>query len=111
MTQPTPSGVLSRPPFGSLKFKASGDFHRELCRRVDGYFESTGQTPRDCPQMYRKTAVIVGWTVASYLLLLIFADSWWLGLPLAMSLGVAMAAIGFNVQHDGRIAPIHGGGG
>src|SRR5262249_25450649 len=36
----------------------------------------------------------------SYVLLLL-GPPWWLALPLAASLGLALAAVGFNVQHDG----------
>ena len=84
-----------------LKFNGSDRFIRELRRRVDAYFEQTGRSRRDCPQMYFKTATILMWFAAAYLLLLFVATSWWLVLPLAVVLGVAIAAIGFNVQHDG----------
>ena len=29
------------------------------------------------------------------------APAWWLAVPLAVSVGLAMGAVGFNVQHDG----------
>jgi linoleoyl-CoA desaturase len=61
----------------------------------------TGRSPRDCPQMYIKAGILFAWLAASYTLLVFFADSWWQAVPLAMSLGLSMAAIGFNVQHDG----------
>ena len=51
--------------------------------------------------MYLKTAIIVGWLLASYALLVFVVGTWWLALPLAISLGLSMAALGFNVQHDG----------
>jgi linoleoyl-CoA desaturase len=51
--------------------------------------------------MYRKTAVILAWLASSYALLLINAGTWWLTLPLTVSLGLAMAACGFSIQHDG----------
>ena len=34
-------------------------------------------------------------------LLVFFATTWWVAMPLAFSLALSMAAIGFNVQHDG----------
>ena len=43
----------------------------------------------------------MAWFAASYLLLLFVATSWWTVLPLAVVLGLAVAAIGFNIQHDG----------
>ena len=51
--------------------------------------------------MYLKTAVILAWLTASYGLLVFFAGAWWSALPLAISLGLSMAAVGFNIQHDG----------
>ncbi len=85
----------------ALKFTGSDRFIRELRRRVDAYFERTGRPRRDCPEMYFKTATILTWFVTAYLLLLLVATSWWLVVALAMVLGTAIAAIGFNIQHDG----------
>ena len=83
-----------------LKFNGSDRFLRELRKRVDAYFELTGRRRRDCPQMYFKTATILAWLAGAYVLLMFVVSSWWLVLPLAVVLGLAMAAIGFNVQHD-----------
>lgn len=83
-----------------LKFGGSDHFHRELRNRVETYFECAGRRKRDCPQMYLKTAIILGWCAASYMLLMFSAGTWWSALLLAISLGLAMAAIGFNIQHD-----------
>jgi linoleoyl-CoA desaturase len=85
----------------NLKFTGSDLFIHELRRRVDAYFAQTGRSKRDCPEMYFKTATILLWFVSAYLLLLFVATSWWAIVPLAMILGVAIAAIGFNIQHDG----------
>src|SRR5438046_6901328 len=84
-----------------LKFTASDRFIRELRKRVDGYFEKTGRPRRDCPQMYFKTASILAWFFGAYVLLMFFVTSWWAVIPLAVVMGVAVAAIGFNIQHDG----------
>jgi len=84
-----------------LKFGGDEGFQRELRRKVDKYFQSTGKGRRDCPQMYLKTAIILAWAIVSYWLLLFAASAWWLTLPLVISLGMALAAIGFNIQHDG----------
>ena len=88
-------------PDQPLKFGARSDFLKVLRQRVDEYFTTTGKPLRDCPQMYVKTAIIFSWFVASYALLVFFAATWWQAIPLAVSLGLAMAAIGFNIQHDG----------
>src|SRR5688572_27537381 len=84
-----------------LKFEGSDAFFKTVKTRVEEYFKSTGRKPRDCWQMYLKTAIVFSWAIASYLLLVFFTQSWWSAVPLAVSLGFAMAAIGFNIQHDG----------
>jgi linoleoyl-CoA desaturase len=76
-------------------------FHSELRNRVDAYFETSGRKERDCWQMYLKVATVFAWYVVSYVLLVFVATSWWQAIPLAFSLAFAMAAIGFNIQHDG----------
>ena len=84
-----------------LKFTGSDRFVRELRKRVDAYFEQTGRRKRDCPQMYFKTATILAWFFGAYALLMFVATSWWTIIPLAILIGLAMSAIGFNIQHDG----------
>jgi len=49
-----------------LKFGPGDEFHQELRRRIDQYFTRTGLKRRDCPQMYSKTAFVLGWLAASY---------------------------------------------
>lgn len=51
-------------------------------------------------RMRRKTAIIGAWFGASYVLLVFVASSPWSAVPLALSLGLAAAAVGMNVQHD-----------
>ena len=51
--------------------------------------------------MYLKTALTLAWFAASYVALTFLAGAWWQAVPLAVSLGLSMAAIGFNIQHDG----------
>ncbi len=86
---------------GALKFAVRDRFHGEVRQRVERYLASTGRRPRDCPQMYLKTAIILLWLAASYAWLVFGASTWWQALPLAVSLGLAMAGVGFNIQHDG----------
>jgi len=50
--------------------------------------------------MYLKTAIVLGWFAASYTLLVFSTGTWWSALLLAVSLGLSMAAVGFNIQHD-----------
>ena len=88
-----------------MKFAQPDDtFLTVLRQRVDEMFSNTGRRRRDCAAMYTKTAIILSWFVASYVLLVVWASVWWQALPLAICLGLAMASIGFNIQHDGSHA-------
>jgi linoleoyl-CoA desaturase len=78
------------------------DFARQLEARVAAYFLSTGERRRDVPRMYLKTGVMLAWLFGSYATLVFVASSAWLAVPAAISLGLAMAGVGFNVQHDGN---------
>lgn len=86
---------------GRLTFCRDNAFQKELRRRVDEYFRSTGRRQRDCPAMYLKSAIILTAFAGFYLLLVFVAATWWQALPLAVLLGLAMAAVGFNIEHDG----------
>ncbi len=108
----TPSPTVSNAPVAGvakpqaegvkkLKFNGSDRFLRELRKRVDAYFETTGKRKRDCPQMYFKTGSILVAFFAIYATLLFFVSSWYFVVPLAILLGFGLAAIGFNIQHDG----------
>jgi linoleoyl-CoA desaturase len=85
----------------TVKFGVSDGLYVELRQRVEAFFRTTGRRPRDCWQMYLKTAILVAVFAASYVLLVLGAQTWWQALPLATLLGLAAAGIGFNVQHDG----------
>ena len=84
-----------------LKFNGDNSFHRELRRRVEAEFKRSGTRQRDSAQMYLKTAIILGVFALAYVALVFLAGSWWQGLLLGLVLGIAMAAIGFNIMHDG----------
>ncbi|MHC4416128.1 MAG: fatty acid desaturase family protein [Planctomycetota bacterium] len=84
-----------------IKFDNSNAFQKDLKARVQRYFRMTRRSPRDCPTMYLKTAIICGWFLTSYVLLVFVSATWWHALPAAISLGLSMAAIGFNIGHDG----------
>ncbi len=84
-----------------LTFGRDNSFQIELRRRVDEYFHRTGRRQRDCPQMYLKTAIILTVFGGLYSLLVFVATTWWQAVPLAVVLGLSMAAIGFNIEHDG----------
>jgi linoleoyl-CoA desaturase len=86
---------------GRLVFGRDNAFQKEARRRVDEYFRTSGRRQRDCPAMYLKTVLMLTTFTASYALLVFVVDTWWQALPLAILLGLSVAAIGFNIEHDG----------
>lgn len=85
-----------------VRFPAHSPMRAELNRRVDEYFERTALDRKGGATQLTKTAIIVLWLVASWALLVFWASSWWAAIPLAISLGLAQAGIGFAVMHDGN---------
>ena len=86
-----------------LRFGRSTAFQKELKLRVDAYFKESGQSPRDCWQMYLKSAILLSIFAALYAGLVFFGfhGGWPLALGLSVMLGLATAGIAFNIQHDG----------
>jgi linoleoyl-CoA desaturase len=93
--------VLITRPRQPAKFANGNAFQLELRRRVEEYFRTTGRRPRDCWQMYLKTAILLAGFAVLYTLLVFVDQTWWQGLLLAVLLGLSAAGIGFNIQHDG----------
>ena len=83
------------------RFPKDQGFHAEVRRRVEAYFQTTGKGERDSPRMYFKTGIILAWWAGAYALLVFVAATWWQGLLAAALVALAMAAVGFAVQHDG----------
>lgn len=83
-----------------VRFGRGGAFYDELKQRAAAHFAEAGGPRRDLRRMYLKTAVIFTWFVASWVLLVFFATAAWQAVLAAMSLGLAIAAIGMSVQHD-----------
>src|ERR1700750_1316393 len=84
-----------------LIFGRNNAFQKEARRRVDEYFRTSGRRQRDCPAMYLKTIIILTTFAVSYGLLVLVVETWWQALPVAVLLGLSVAAIGFNIEHDG----------
>jgi linoleoyl-CoA desaturase len=93
--------VLITQPRQQAKCANGNAFQLELRRRVEEYFRTTGRRPRDCWQMYLKTAIFLAGFAVLYTLLVFVDQTWWQGLLLAVLLGLSAAGIGFNIQHDG----------
>jgi len=83
-----------------VRFTTQGDLHADLKRAVARYFATTGRSPHADGRMVLKTAVILAWWIGSYLLLVLGDGAAWERVLLAVSLGLAMAGVGFSVMHD-----------
>lgn len=80
-------------------FQGGGAFQRELRTRVDAEL-SPELRRRGARQMAAKTVVIMGWAIGSYLGLVLWATEPWQVVALCISLALAVAGIGFSIQHD-----------
>jgi linoleoyl-CoA desaturase len=77
-------------------------FHRDLQKRVADYFRATGASRKGDLRLWTKTALMLAWLAGSYLGFLLLAQGTWLTVAFGVSMGLAVAGIGFNVQHDGN---------
>jgi linoleoyl-CoA desaturase len=82
-------------------FQAERPFHKTLQARVDGRLAALGRSRFGAWRFFSKTVVLLLWAGLSYAGLLA-ATNWWQVAPLAVSLGLALASLGFNVGHDGN---------
>lgn len=82
-----------------VRFQRPTAFARELKERVAAHLASQDDAAVR-RAMLRKTALISLWFASSYVMLVFVASSWWQAVPLAISLGLSMAAIGMAIQHD-----------
>jgi linoleoyl-CoA desaturase len=85
----------------NVKYQSHGDLFRTLQSSVEQFFEQQALPKHGGARLLTKAFVIGSWFIASYVLLVFFAATWWQVALLALSLSTAVAAIGFNVQHDG----------
>ncbi len=80
-------------------FTGGGEFQRELKRRVAAEL-TPDRVRRGRWQISLKGVVLVTWAVGSYLALLLLAHGWMTAIPLAISLGLAVAGVAFSIGHD-----------
>jgi len=83
-----------------VAFQGGGAFHAELRERVRRLLADPVRRRRAQRAMYAKSAVMVAWAAASWVLLVLVVDTWWQAAAAAVSLGLALAGIGFNITHD-----------
>ncbi len=82
-----------------VRFESSGALTTEIKDKVHAYL-TRHDTRRLHLHMYGKTALILAWALISYIGLVWGASTFWASMAWATSLGLAMAGIGFGIQHD-----------
>ena len=75
--------------------------HAELKKRVQAYFDERGIQSTGTPRLFTKAIIMVIAFIALYIQLLVWTPVWYLGVFESFILGGLVAAIGFNVMHDG----------
>jgi len=85
---------------GRIDFDGGGEFYTDLKARVRAQLAQPGRERRAHQRMYVKTATLVAWAAISWILLVFAATTWWHAAILCVSLGLALAGIGFSVTHD-----------
>jgi linoleoyl-CoA desaturase len=83
-----------------VDFKGGGAFYDELKARVALYLQDDRRVRRAQIRMYLKSATMLIWVAASWALLVFAASTWWQAGLLCVSLGLALAGLGFNITHD-----------
>ncbi len=84
------------------KFSNSAQsFHAELKKRINNYFEERGKSTTGNMTLYTKAIILLIAFVFVYVHLVFFTPVIWLAVLECVALGGIVAAIGFNVMHDG----------
>lgn len=80
---------------------SKSSFFTTLKQRVSNHFTTKGIHEAGNHKIVIKGLVLVSAAAALYAVLVFFTPAPWLGVPLCVLLGLALALIGFNVMHDG----------
>lgn len=83
-----------------VRFSAGGSFQADLLRRVDEYFEASARPRHGGWPIAVKIATMLSWLALSWVLLMFAHPGPWLSALLAVSVGLAVAGVGFCVMHD-----------
>ncbi len=88
---------VTTPKFPAVK----QSLHTELKKRVQQYFDERGIAPTGNPKLFTKAIIMVIAFITVYLHLIFMTPVWYLSILECIVLGGLVAAIGFNVMHDG----------
>jgi linoleoyl-CoA desaturase len=75
-------------------------FFISLRKAVDAYFENNGIKRTGNRTLYNKAILVISFSLALYLFLLLGNYTWWTGVLLSVLLGFALISTAFNVMHD-----------
>ncbi|MES2330419.1 MAG: acyl-CoA desaturase [Bacteroidota bacterium] len=89
---------FSIPKFPTTSVKS---LHTELKNRVQQYFDENGIKSTGTSTLFTKAFILIIALVAVYIHLLVWTPVWYLALGECVIMGGLVAAIGFNVMHDG----------
>jgi linoleoyl-CoA desaturase len=88
--------------FVTPKFPHSNQpLHLELKKRVQAYFDERGIKSTGTSSLFSKAIILVSAFVFVYIHLVFYTPVWYFAVMECIVLGGLIAAIGFNVMHDG----------
>jgi linoleoyl-CoA desaturase len=83
-----------------MRFQGTGAFSRLLDERAEAVLGDRRAVRRAYRILWAKSALVLAWTLASYLLLLLVTTTPPAVVAASISLGLAAAGIGFCIMHD-----------
>src|ERR1051325_8640820 len=84
----------------AIKFSSGGAFHRAVEVRVRELTADARLMHRAYLVLWAKAAFVLGWALASYIVLVFVDASAPVVVAASLSLGVASSGIGFMIMHD-----------
>lgn len=88
---------MATPKFSNVQ----PSFHAELKRRTNEYFQKMGKSPTGNWNLYSKALILAVLFAGIYVHLVFFTPAPFFAILECILLGSVVAAIGFNVMHDG----------
>ncbi len=82
--------------------RTQDQFSTALRKEIDEYFKSNNIAKTGNWRLYSKAIVIITSILVLYYVLVFQTPVWYISIPLCMLAGVNLAAIGFNIMHDGN---------
>ncbi|MFM2387928.1 MAG: hypothetical protein RL660_2685 [Bacteroidota bacterium] len=76
-------------------------FTQELKRRIDAYFDDNNIDKTGNGKLFSKAVILASLLILTYVHLVFFTPVTWLAILETLLLSTVVAAIGFNIMHDG----------